>query len=115
MIRLVLAICIALGGSGTVLYMSKQTLDSRYDELHNLKNEILEAKKRAAILEAEWAYVTRPDRILTLSEGLLSMRPITTDRILPLEAIPMRRTELYGKTKHAAKAKSALSNFEVRQ
>ena len=94
MIRLVLAVCIVLGGSGTVLYMSKQTVDRRYDELRGLKNKISKARERAAILEAEWAYVTRPDRILTLSNDLLLMRPITADRILPLEAIPMRRIEL---------------------
>ena len=115
MIRLVLAICAALGGSGTILYMSKQTLDSRYDELHNLKNEILKAKKRAAILEAEWAYVTRPDRILTLSDELLSMRPITTDRILPLEAIPMRRIEPHLKTIQTTEIKPGRLNSEVHQ
>jgi hypothetical protein len=93
MIRLVITICLVLGGSSTILYMSKQTLDSRYDELRSLQKEILEAEERAAILEAEWAYVTRPDRILNLSDGLLSMRPITADRILPLEAIPMRRAD----------------------
>ena len=93
MIRLVLAICVVLGGSGTVLYMSKQTVDSRFDELRSLQKEISIAKERANILEAEWAYVTRPDRILTLSNGLLLMRPITSNRILPLEAIPMRRAD----------------------
>ncbi len=93
MIKLVFTICLVLGGSGAVLYMSKQTVDARYDELRSLKNKISKAEERAAILEAEWAYVTRPDRILTLSDRLLSMRPITADRILPLEAIPMRRTE----------------------
>ena len=93
MIRLVLAICVVLGGSGTVLYMSKQTVDSRFEQLRSLQKEISIAKERANILEAEWAYVTRPDRILNLSNGLLLMRPITSDRILPLEAIPMRRAK----------------------
>ena len=93
MIRVVLAICVVLGGSGTVLYMSKQTVDRRFEQLRSLQKEISIAKERANILEAEWAYVTRPDRILTLSSGLLFMRPITSDRILPLEAIPMRRAE----------------------
>ncbi|GIR96883.1 MAG: hypothetical protein CM15mP100_1030 [Alphaproteobacteria bacterium] len=92
MIRLVLAICVVLGGSGTVLYMSKQTVDSRFEQLRSLQRNI-NSKERANILEAEWAYVTRPDRILTLSSGLLLMRPITSDRILPLEAIPMRRAK----------------------
>ena len=115
MIRLILAICLVLGGSGTVLYMSKQTVDSRYNELRNLKNEISKAEERAAILEAEWAYVTRPDRILTLSDGLLSMRPITADRILPLEAIPMRRTEAQVKTTKTVETDTEQSNLEVAQ
>ena len=99
MIRLVLAICVVLGGSGTVLYMSKQAVDNRFDELRSLQKDISIARERATILEAEWAYVTRPDRILTLSNELLFMRPITTDRILPLEAIPMRRAELQQDTR----------------
>ena len=69
MIRLVLAICVVLGGSGTVLYMSKQTMDSRFDQLHSLQKEISIAKERGSILEAEWAYVTRPDRILPYPKG----------------------------------------------
>ena len=115
MIRLVLAICLVLGTSGTVLYMSKQTVDSRFDELSKLKNEISKAEERAAILEAEWAYVTRPDRILTLSDELLSMRPITADRILPLEAIPMRRIEPPANKIQAVKTKAGQSNSKVAQ
>ena len=79
--------------SKRTVYMSKQTVDNRFDQLRSLQKEISIAKERANILEAEWAYVTRPDRILTLSSGLLLMRPITSDRILPLEAIPMRRAK----------------------
>ena len=41
--------------------MSKQTVDSRFDR-RSLQKEISIAKERATILEAEWAYVTRPDR-----------------------------------------------------
>lgn len=92
MIKTILVLCLVLGGSGTVLYMTKQSVDSRYDELRLLRKEIAAAEDRAAILDAEWAYVSRPGRILDLSSNLLSMRPISADRVLPLEAIPMRRS-----------------------
>jgi hypothetical protein len=37
--------------------------------------------------------LSRPDRVLTLSASLLGMQPISRDRILPLEAIPMRQAD----------------------
>lgn len=89
--KIILLICFVLGSSGTVLYMSKLSVDSRYDQLGLLQSEILAAEDRATILAAEWAYLSRPDRILNLSSSLLSMQPITLNRVLPLEAIPMRR------------------------
>ena len=52
MIRLILIFCLVLGGSGTVLYMTKQSVDSRYDELRDLRSKISQAEERAAILEA---------------------------------------------------------------
>lgn len=33
---------------------------------------------------------SRPERVLELSDRVLEMKPIDTDRILPIEAIPMR-------------------------
>ena len=46
MIKLVLTICFVLGGSGAALYISKQTVDSRFDNLRSLQKEIREAKER---------------------------------------------------------------------
>ena len=40
--------------------------------------------------EAEWAHLSRPERVLELSNRLLEMRPIGEDRVLPIDAIPMR-------------------------
>ena len=42
------------------------------------------------MLEAEWAFLSRPERVLELSDKLLDMKPIGQDRILPIDAIPMR-------------------------
>ena len=36
------------------------------------------------------AFLSRPDRVMNLSASLLDMKPISRDRILPLDAIPMR-------------------------
>ena len=92
--RIVILACVALGLCGSGLYMVKRSVDARYAELKRLERTIEKAENRASILAAEWAYLSRPDRIISLSSSLLSMRPIEQDRILPLDAIPPRRPEL---------------------
>ena len=92
MLRVILILCFVLAVSGSALYMTKLSVDGRYDRLSQLQSDIKAAENRAIILEAEWAYLSRPDRLLNLSSSLLSMRPITQNRVLPLESIPLRQT-----------------------
>lgn len=88
--RLTLLCALILVGLGTTLYQVKTGIDERQDRLHSLELRIADTKRDIAILEAEWAYLSRPERIMTLSGDLLKMTPIGQDRILPLDAIPMR-------------------------
>ena len=48
------------------------------------------AEREISVLEAEWAHLSRPERVLDLSKRLLEMQPIPEDRVLPIDAIPMR-------------------------
>ena len=75
---------------GTTLYQVKIGIDARESQLLMLEGEIADTKRQIAVLEAEWAYLSRPERVLELSDNLLQMQPIDEDRILPIEAIPMR-------------------------
>jgi len=88
--RLTLLSTLILVGLGTTLYQVKTSIDERQDRLHSLQLSITKTKRDIAVLEAEWAYLSRPDRVMTLSNDLLHMGPIGQDRILPLNAIPMR-------------------------
>ena len=88
--RIVLLIAVILVFSGTGLYMTTHSFDSRADELARLEAEIAYENQQSAILNAEWSYLSRPERALSLSSNLLSLTPISTDRVLPLEAIPFR-------------------------
>ena len=90
MIRIILIVCITLGLSGTVTYMAKLSVEQRFDELQKLHTEIALAEARTATLSAEWAYLSRPDRILNLSSNFLSMRPSTPDRVIELDELPLR-------------------------
>ena len=88
--RLILLSALILVGLGTTLYQVKTSIDERQDLLSSLELSIANTKRDIAVLEAEWAYISRPDRVMKLSNDLLEMAPIGQDRILPLDAIPMR-------------------------
>ena len=88
--RLILLSALILVGLGTTLYQVKTSIDERQDLLRGLELSIANTKRDIAVLEAEWAYISRPDRVMALSNDLLQMAPIGQDRILPLNAIPMR-------------------------
>ena len=88
--RLILLSALILVGLGTTLYQVKTGIDERQDWLQQLELRIANTKRDIAVLEAEWAYLSRPERVMTLSGDLLQMEPIGQDRILPLDAIPMR-------------------------
>lgn len=81
---------VALSVLGTTLYQVKTGIDERQSRLRVLEAELKMTKRDIAILEAEWAYLSRPERVTELSGRLLQMEPIGQDRILPLDAIPMR-------------------------
>ena len=88
--RLILLSALILVGLGTTLYQVKTGIDERQDRLQRLEIRIADTKRDIAVLEAEWAYLSRPERVMRLSGDLLQMKPIGQDRILPLDAIPMR-------------------------
>ena len=88
--RIIILTAIALASLGTTLYQVKTGIDERQAELRRLQAEIATTQRDIAVLEAEWAFLSRPDRMMNLSTSLLDMEPISRDRILPLEAIPMR-------------------------
>ena len=88
--RITILTAVVLASLGTTLYQVKTGIDERQAELRRLKAEIATTQRNIAVLEAEWAFLSRPDRVMNLSASLLDMEPISRDRILPLEAIPMR-------------------------
>ena len=60
--RLILLSALILVGLGTTLYQVKTGIDERQDRLQRLELRIADTKRDIAVLEAEWAYLSRPDR-----------------------------------------------------
>jgi hypothetical protein len=90
--RVIILCAVVLAALGTLLYQVKTDIDHRQSELRRLQQAIATTERNIAVLEAEWAFLSRPDRVMNLSTSLLDMKPISQDRILPLDAIPMRHT-----------------------
>lgn len=88
--RMILLASVLTAILGTTLYQVKIGIDRREAELLALERDIRTAEREIDVLEAEWAHLSRPERVLDLSSRLLEMQPIPEDRVLPLDAIPMR-------------------------
>ena len=88
--RIIILTAIVLASLGTTLYQVKTGIDERQAELRRIKAEIATTQRDISVLEAEWAFLSRPDRVVNLSTSLLDMEPISQDRILPLDSIPLR-------------------------
>lgn len=58
------------------------------DELHALNRQILEEQKDVHVLQAEWTYLSRPERIEALSHRLLpDMQPPAADQVGTIESL----------------------------
>ena len=88
--RIIILTAVVLASFGSTLYQVKTGIDERQAELRRLQANIVTTKRDISVLEAEWAFLSRPDRVMNLSTSLLDMKPISRDRFLPLDAIPMR-------------------------
>ena len=68
-------------------YRENYTTQSAIDQTERLQRQIGEARQRLAVLNAEWAYLNRPDRLRELAEinfdrlGLLPLRPDQFGRV----------------------------------
>ena len=89
--RIIIITSVVLAALGTTLYQMKTGIDERQTDLQHLQASIAKTQREIAVLEAELAFLSRPERVMALSSSLLNMKPISQDRILPLDAIPMRR------------------------
>ncbi len=77
----VLAIA-ALVGSALYAYTIKYETIFFSEQIVKVQHEIQREKDKIGMLRAEWAYLTRPERLQTLSEKHLDMQQVARDQIL---------------------------------
>ncbi len=62
-------------------------------ELRAANGRILQHQEAIRVLETEWSYFNRPDRIAELAARHLGLRPMGSNQIVSLDALP-RRTDI---------------------
>ena len=72
--------------AGITLFLIKHEVQEREDRLNALKREILADQEAIQVLNAEWSYLNRPDRLEHLIREFSERRPAN---ILQLTSITM--------------------------
>lgn len=77
------ALVIVAAGVGA--YWMKSKAMEKEEQLAAIRAQIETEQDRIMVLEADWSYLTNPDRIQRLSKEMLSFAPVEPERILTLE------------------------------
>ena len=75
---------------GVALFLIKYEVQTREEQLAALQREILANQEALHVLEAEWSYLNRPDRLESLVRRHLDLVPMDTRRVGQLDRLPMR-------------------------
>ena len=89
MIRILNIIAIAaLIGSAIYAYSIKYQTIFHAETIAQLKSDIKKEQDEIGMLRADWAHLTRPERIQALSEKLTDLQPMALNQIVKADALP---------------------------
>ena len=84
-----LSVLVLLGAAGYA-YTVKYETSFRTEQIAKAKLEIKAEQDGIGVLRAEWAFLTRPERIQKLSERYLDLGPLSLAQIDSFSGIPER-------------------------
>ena len=89
---------LALVGSAIYAYSIKYETIFHAERIVKLKHEIKAEQDEIATLRAEWAHLTRPERVQALADKFLELQPVALRQIVRADALPERtaRTDAIG-------------------
>ena len=77
--------------AGYALFYVSYQVEAMEHQLAQLNREILKEQEAVHILEAEWSYLTRPDRLQKLSMELLpELEPVSAEQFTSFDKLPFR-------------------------
>ena len=81
---------LALVGSAIYAYSIKYETIFHAERIVKLKHEIKAEQDEIATLRAEWAHLTRPERVQALADKFLDLQPVALRQIVRADALPER-------------------------
>lgn len=112
-IRLSSILWIVLLVAGAVgLYMVKYKVQSVKAEVALAEKQLSEEKRNIHVLNAEWTYLTRPERIKVLSAKYLDIKPMQGQQIVEFSSLPQAKPDT--SSNYMAKQDSTLSPASIK-
>ena len=90
---------VALIGSAVYAYTIKYQTSYRAEQIAKTKIEIKTESDAIAVLRAEWAYITRPERLQQLADQyLVDVKPLEVKQLVSVQALPDKaaRSDMIG-------------------
>ncbi len=77
-----------LAGSSFVIYSVKFKVQTLQAQIAEIERDIETERETANVVAAEWAYLTRPERLRKLSANYLGSRDTSIRQVADVKAIP---------------------------
>ena len=89
----VLAICAVIVSAAYVYSVKYQTIYAA-EEIVKTRHQIAKERDAINVLRAEYAHLSRPDRVQSLADGSLGMEPLALNQIVNAGDLPERAAKV---------------------
>ena len=85
--------CVCFAIAAYALYMVKFSVQNLQRDVVVAQHSLAQEKESLHLLNAEWAYLNRPERLRRLSDAHLNLVPLDSRRMQNLDLLPAVATE----------------------
>jgi cell division protein FtsL len=85
-------------GAGFGLFQVSYRVASLEEELNKANRQIVEERERLHALQAEWSFLSSPNRLAEISRRHLPLQPLATEQMIRIEDLPLRLPPLIAET-----------------